>query len=101
MSDIMLCLGERNNRGMSCTDYIFIYFIHWAFFFWRTLENGVLGKPVLGGQTDASERGCARCGCEGPVSMETAQIHPSRRGFFFPSSLLSVSPWLMSCANRY
>lgn len=36
MSDIMLCLGERNNKGMSYTEYIFIYFIHWASFLWRT-----------------------------------------------------------------
>lgn len=66
MSDIMLCLGERNNRGMSYADYIFIYFIHYAFFFFflRTLKNCVLGKPVdgwTGAQTDPSEQGFARC----------------------------------------
>lgn len=31
MSDIMLCLGERNNRRMSYIGYIFIYLIRGGF----------------------------------------------------------------------
>lgn len=43
-------------------------------------------------QTDPPEQGCARCGCEGPVSMATAQIHSVPRGFLLPSLFAECEP---------
>jgi len=50
MSDIMLCLRERNNRGMSYTDYIFICFIHYVSFFLEGFKK--LRRREAGGRAD-------------------------------------------------
>lgn len=121
MSDIMLCLGERNNRGMSYIGYIFMYLI--CCIFLRVWLGGSLGLGFLfvcvlkdfkklhpgeahgwvDGQTQprANLQVAAAEPYEGMVSMATPQMLLVLRGFFFPPSLLSASPWLMSCANRY
>lgn len=124
MSDIMLCLGERNNRRMSYIGYIFIYLIRRGFlfffggfrggvgvFFWFSEDFKNLHRGGAHGWVDgrtqwrADLQVAAAEPYEGMVSMATPQMLLVPKGFFFPNppppSLLSASPWLMSCANRY
>lgn len=109
MSDIMLCLGERNNRRMSYIGYIFIYLIRrgfllffggfrgglgFSFGFRRTLRTCIVAEPMDGWMDGPNGEQICRLLLQSPTKgwfpWQPPKCSWCRRGFSSPTPPLPL-----------